>query len=169
MIKLIGTIAIMSMLSACNQPGQTIIFEKIIFHSSSCFGTCPTYYLQLEKDKSFRLYAERVFKKNTNISDSDFDSTRMGYFTGHIEDTSFNKLLTELKIIGLDTINFDAPIFYTDGPEICLIVYYNGKRRILESSCPTPKAGKLISTLYEICETSIIKRSDKIFEIENCH
>ena len=45
---------------------QSQIFEKITFQTSYCFGTCPVYYLELKADKTFKLYAEKVYLANSN-------------------------------------------------------------------------------------------------------
>src|SRR5690606_11418717 len=119
---------IISTLIGCRQTDKTFKLEKIIFHSSSCFGNCPTYHLQLNSNKSFKLFAEEVYKENAELFTMNFDTSKTGYFTGQASDTSFYKLITELNNIGLDTINFSGPM-YTDGPEITLIVYYNGERK----------------------------------------
>ncbi len=150
---------------SCNHISNPIEFESLIFHATGCFGTCPTYHLQLNKDKSILLYSEQVFKEGSDLLSFDLDTSKMGYFTGHCIDSSFQKLISELKTFGLDTVNFEGPT-YTCGPEITIIVYYNGKRRILKSMCPTPRAGKLISSLYEICKASNFDRTDESFVIE---
>lgn len=157
---------IISTLFGCGQTDKTVKLEKIIFHASSCFGTCPIYHLQLNRDKSFKLYAEEVYKDDAEQFTMNFDTSKTGYFTGQASDTTFNNLTTELKNIGLDTINFSGPM-YTDGPEITLIVYYNEKRQFLRSSHPTIKTDKLISILYQICETSKLTRTTEEFIIEN--
>lgn len=157
---------IISILFGCGQTHKTVKLEKIIFHSSSCFGACPIYHLQLDSNKTFKLYAEEVFKDNAEPFTMNFDTNKIGYFIGQASDTSFNNLTTELKNIGLDTINFSGPM-YTCGSEITLIVYYNGKRQFLQSSYPTPKADKLISSLYQICQTSKLTRTTEKFNIEN--
>ena len=138
--------------------------EKIIFHTSVCFGNCPIYHLQVNKDKSLLLYKE--------LSSSDChpasakDSLKSGYYTGVASDSSFNKLTKELQALGLDTLNFNGATC-CDGSLKTIIVYYNGKRKLLKSMFPPQSANKLIGTLYEICETSTLQKSAKKFEVEN--
>ena len=38
-------------------------FEKIIFHTSKCFGTCPEYHLELNQKKEIKLYVEKAYQK----------------------------------------------------------------------------------------------------------
>ena len=35
-------------------------FEKIILHTSKCFGTCPEYHLELNQKKEIKLYVEKA-------------------------------------------------------------------------------------------------------------
>ena len=182
MIKLAALFTLLSAVSDCGQPGttpgttpsttpsttlgKTIQLEKIIFHSTDCFGNCPTHHLELNKDKSFKLFAEKVYNKDAAPLSQDLDKSKMGYFTGQASDSSFNKLTHELNTIGLDTLSFAGPE-YSDGPTITIIVYYDGKRKLFQSAFPSHRSRKLIETLYEICETKNMKGTDKKFEIEN--
>jgi len=167
MSRLLTILFIILTTFGCRPTDKKTGLEKIIFHSTGCFGSCPTYHLQLNNDKSFKLFAESVLKRDTvslNILGK-ADTTKMGYFIGQSDDTLFQQITTELATLGLDTINFDGPS-YTDGSSITLIIYYDGKRRYLQSYFPTPKADKLISSLYNVCESSPKKRSNEKFKIE---
>ena len=148
------------------QSDDKIKFEKIIFHNSMCFGTCPIYHLEVDQNKTFKLYAERVYKDPTNFNSQKIDSTKTGYFVGKLDDATYYKLITELNSIGLDTLHFE-------GPNCCdvsiktLIIYYNGKRKYLKSMFPPQKATNLISILYEICSSEKRQRTSKQFTIES--
>jgi hypothetical protein len=137
-------------------------FEKIVFHTTGCEGTCPTFHLIVEKDKRIQLHSEVVYKNES----SKLDKSKIGYFKGSVTDTTFKKLLFELKTLGLDTLNFDGTIGY-DAPIKTIIVYYNGKRKYLKTMFQPKKAIKLILILYEICEASKVKKANFPFEIEN--
>jgi hypothetical protein len=90
----------------------------------------------------------------------------MGYFIGHANDTTFAKLLSQLRTATFDERSFNGPM-YTCGPEITIVLYANNKRRFFQSSWPTPDAEPLIKTLYEICGTSNLRRTEKSFEIDD--
>ncbi|MEO6520303.1 MAG: DUF6438 domain-containing protein [Mucilaginibacter sp.] len=149
-------------ISGCKSE-QKIKFERIIFHTSICFGTCPVYHLEVNDHKRVKLYAETVFKTDTDLYDE--DHSKMGYFIGTVNNTTFTKLLNNIEQMGLDSIKFNNASC-CDGSLITIIVYYNGKRKYLRSMFPPEKANKLISTLYEICGTNL-KRSGTQFNIES--
>lgn len=148
------------------QSDNKIKMEKIIFHTSMCFGNCPIYHLEVDQNKTFKLYAEKVYKDPTNFKSQEMDSSKTGYFVGNLDDVTYNKLITELNSVGLDSLKFDGPNC-CDAQIKTLIVYYNGKRKYLKSMFPPQKAGNLISILYEICKSEKGQRTSKQFTIES--
>jgi hypothetical protein len=141
---------------------KSIKLEKIIFHTSSCFGTCPTYHLQIDSIKQAMLYAEEVFPDNYEFKR---DSSKMGYFTGTIADTTYNKLISLLETCNLSTLEFDGAQC-CDGSVITIIVYYNGQRKYLQSMFPPAIADSLISYLYAICARTALQKTKDKFIIE---
>jgi hypothetical protein len=136
-------------------------FEKIIFHTTGCEGNCPTYHLSVNKDKTIELHSEIVYK----ASGFNLDKAKIGYFKGSVSDTSFAKLLCELKNIGLDTLNFGDTKGY-DAPIKTIIVYYNDKRKFFKAMFHSKNSNRLVETLYEICTSSDTKKVNKKFVIE---
>lgn len=159
-LLLLATVA----LRDCSPSDRKIKPEKIIFHTSPCFGACPTYHLEVQSDKGLRLHVERVYQKDKGFS-MEPDSTKTGYFTGIVSDTTFQKLLTELETVGLDTLELNGPDC-CDGSLKTIIVYYNGKRKFLRSMFPPDNIKGLIAVLYEIAEKSQVRRTDKPFGLE---
>ena len=146
---------------SCKRPNP-IKLEKIIFHTSFCFGTCPTYHLQIDSNKQVKLFAEEVYQGKSLFLR---DSTKMGYFIGEIPDTTFIKLAEELQSIGIDTLKFDG-VNCCDGSVKTIIVYYNGKRKYLKSMFPPKIAENLIDRLNNICRNYNFKRTTEKFKIE---
>jgi len=146
----------------CGQVNNTITLERIIFNTSMCMGTCPVYHLQVNNDKTILLFTELVYKDNTLVA----DTSKMGYFAGIVDNTLYGKLMNELQIIGLDSLNIDIGS-YVDLPEIRIHIYYNGKHKYLKTNSPSDKADNLVSILYEICQTKNLRRTNRKFIIEN--
>ena len=138
--------------------------EKIIFHTSLCFGECSVYHLEVKNNKAVRLYAETVFK-NTGKFNYQNDIDKEGYFVGKATDANFRRLDSIIQNIGIDTLKFND-LNCCDGVLYTIIVYYDGKKKILKSMFPPEKANDLISTLYSICKESNVMRTDDGFEIE---
>jgi hypothetical protein len=134
-------------------------FDKIIFHTTGCFGSCPTYYLELDQDKKVKLFAAHIFKGEPfNIADT-------GHFAGSADDKTFKVLSTIIDTIGVDTLKFNGSTG-SDGSLYTIIIYRNGKRMYLQSMFPPSKASPLIFALYDICTKSELARSTKPFSIE---
>jgi hypothetical protein len=63
----------------CITSKNAIQFDKIIYHSTTCYGGCPAYHLLLNNNKSIWLDAEYVYKDKYGDVASDLDSTKMGF------------------------------------------------------------------------------------------
>lgn len=151
-------------LFGCAGDKNTVGFDKLIYHTTDCFGDCHTYHLELDSEKNVKLYAEQVLKPNWRFK-LEKDTARMAYFSGVASDSSFNKLSNIVKTIGLDTLNFKWADC-CDAPITTIIVYYDGKRRNFSSMFPPEKARPLIEALMEICQHSQVKRTQERFTIE---
>ena len=144
---------------------QKICFEKIIFHTTACYGSCPVYHMEVNAKKQIKLNVAEVFVKDKDLVFVP-DPKKIGFFTGAVDQKRFLKLDEALRNIGLEEIKFNGANC-CDASIITIIVYYEGKKKILKSMFPPQEAQKLISILYEICEKSnLIKSKDK-FLIED--
>ena len=149
---------IISLFVFCAQLGKAQIFEKITFQTSYCFGTCPVYHLELSAEKTFKLHAETVFLENSQTRE--LDSSKMGYFTGKIDQKMYNKFITAFQQSDMCNLTFDG-VKCCDGSLITMIVNYDGIQKELVSMFPPQCAQALIQVLYEICRTSSEKQTIK--------
>lgn len=161
MIKKLLLLSLFSiLLSSCKSAKNDLQFDKIIYHTSACFGFCPVVHLEVNANKTVRLHAEKMYSKAGGVAES-----RIGYFNGTVNDTTYNKLIKELRLIGLDTLKFDGPDC-CDGATKTIIVYYNGKRKYLRAMFPPDHAFSLISVLNDIYSTGKFTRSEAEFKLE---
>lgn len=124
MKRIIIITSIISTLFGCGQSDKNVKLDKIIFHTSMCFGTCPTYHLQVDNNREVKLYAEQVYKNGSYET----DTTKTGYFVGIVADTTFRKLTNELGVRGFPTI------FFTDTTEKKEIVYSSNPYSTFENA-----------------------------------
>ncbi|MFT3795474.1 DUF6438 domain-containing protein [Flavobacterium sp.] len=150
-------------LFSCKSAKDQFQFEKIAFSSSMCFGFCPSYQMEINNDRSVRMHGDSVFGKR--FENANIDRSKTGYFTGTVADTTYNKLLKELRTIGLDTVKFGGPDC-CDGSIKTIVVYYNGKRKFLKAMFPPEHAHALIATLQDIYSTTPFVPTTQKFEIE---
>lgn len=147
-----------SLLCFFAQLGKTQIFEKITFQTSYCFGTCPVYHLELKVDKTFKLHTEIVFLENSQTRE--LDSAKMGYFLGKLDEKMYEKFIAAFLQSDMCNLNFDG-VKCCDGSLITLTVNYDGIQKELVSMFPPKQADALLDVLYEICQTSPMKRVKK--------
>ncbi len=140
----------------------TIEFEKIIFHTTECFGRCNVYHLQVDGSGSVKLHRQLVYSQ---VIGAPADTTVEGYFTGQVGDTSLKKLIRALQTCNLRTLKMNNTLC-CDGSVSTIIVYFNGQRKYFKTMFPPAIANELISVLYNICdEKGFTKTVDK-FELE---
>lgn len=139
-------------------------FEKIVFHTSACYGMCDVQHLEINNDKKIRVFNERIYSIKNGVSE--INHSKMGYFKGTANDTSFNKLLKEFEKIKIDTLTFDE-VNCCDGIIFTVIVYYDGKKKILQSMSPPETTINFLNTLWQIANTENLKKTETQFEIEN--
>jgi len=162
MTRLLIVLFFISTLSALGQGDKTIKLEKIIFHTSRCRGKCPVYHLQVDSARQIQLLAQYVSLKKSNAN----DSSKTGYFVGIVSDSLYDKMTNIIQQIGIDSLVVNHEMVY-DGVNIGIIIYYNGKRKSFSTRSPQKKLLELIHVLYDICEKSELKRTDKKFDIEH--
>lgn len=161
MKKLILLLLIALLVSCKSAQNNGFKFEKIAFHSSMCFGFCPSYHMEVRSDKTVLLQGDSIrMKRMANV-----DNSKVGYFTGKVDDALYEKMIRELQTIGLDTVKFNGPMC-CDGSVKTLIVYYNGKRKYLRAMFPPDYAHDLMSTMSDIYSKSQFTPTDQKFVIE---
>ncbi|GEM_PF-3459926 len=119
------------------------VFEKIIFHSSRCFGTCPR--IDLEIDSNQNVYVSREFFKTKGETEIEYS----GQFRGSLEHNDYKKLITLLGAANLHNLNFPN-VTCCDAPIITIIVYFNGQRKYFKSMTPPNDAQELVTFLKTI-------------------
>jgi len=161
MKKIIAFTFLALALVSCKSAQDGFQFEKISYHSGPCFGACPSYHMEIRADKTLRLKGDSLYNKRMGNR----DLSKVGYFTGKVADSSYNKLIAQLRSVGLDTLKFRGPNC-CDAPMKTIIVYYNGKRKYLHAMFPPEHAHGLISVLNDIYSKSRFEPTSQRFDIE---
>jgi hypothetical protein len=126
-------------------------FQHLVFHAGYCYGPCPIFDLQIDSSGNALLHAE-VYTPAWIV-----DSSRSGYFSGHVSDSVFQNLIAILERTGLDTVKY-VPELCCDGSLITIISYHNNHRDFFETMWPPESMGKLIWALYDVCQKTSWKR-----------
>ena len=130
-------------------------FQKIIFHTTHCYGTCPVFHLEVDSDQTALFSAPDGVKVDYGRFSTAHNTPQYAYFfKGTLSDSTFTKLVETVAAIGMDTLKIDRQE-NIDLPMITFIVYYNGKRKFLQSSMISyNKATPLYNLLLSICQNT---------------
>jgi hypothetical protein len=88
--------------------------EMISFHSSVCFGTCPSISLDIDSNKNIRYFGGH-------------SSERKGSYKGTISDKNYKVLVRLIHQLPLTTLKEDYYKHSSDGQSCTIAIRYNGK------------------------------------------
>jgi hypothetical protein len=111
-------------------------FELIKFRSTTCRGTCPSFKLQIDKEKIL-LFIGGMF------------AVKQGSYTGTVSDNLFHSLIEILRSSELDKLKtWEQDVM--DAPTYTLEVHYNGKIKYLKNFFLPAITQELVWYLLEI-------------------
>ena len=134
-------------------------FEKIVYHSSRCFGSCPQIDLQVSSNREILVHRELFTGKNPAPTGS-------GNFKGTLSQADYDELMKVLTESDYKNLKFPA-VYCCDGVIVTIIVYDKGERTYLKSMTPPPAADKLIALLARIGKEANLAAVDEKIELEN--
>lgn len=140
-------------------------FEKLIYHTSTCFGSCPVINLEILKNGTFKLNGTYYKNRSYDSKDSDRSENFKGKLTE--EDLKqLNDLIVKSRITTLEDTK-DGNMFCCDGAVKTIILYHNGGNRNYFKAMFAPRlVRELIGFLYKIDEKAELTSTDEKFEFE---
>lgn len=107
--------------------GMKYNIERIEYFTSACFGTCPQFKIEINKDRNAVYTAVRF-----NLS-QDFESeSPEGIFTGKINKDDYNLIVKKLNDMDFPMLQDRYKVDYTDAQTANLkIVYDGGKEKVI--------------------------------------
>ena len=165
-------------LLSCNK-NESLNISKIVFHTSdyNCWGLCPIYHLEINKDGNSRLHIEKFnqydstsFKTNFEITKEVPDSNKIGFYSGKLNQNKLkfiNDFIIQNKI---DTVkNTKNKMKCFDGPTFHFIINYeNNTRKEISYNCSNNEVlDSLSNLLLEVVENNDFKKIEKSFFIED--
>ncbi len=143
---------------------KTFMFDKLVFHTSSCFGSCPIINLEITSDRNIKI--NRVHIKNGAKSIKDFEKS--GNFIGKIPEIAFKKLIELIIKSKITTLkdNENNNTFCCDGAIKTIILYHNKKRNYFKAMFEHEMVKELINFLYQIDGKIELEKVSEEFEFE---
>jgi hypothetical protein len=157
-IFLVAILAVFIGANPCNKNNKSA-FEKIIFHSTGCMGSCPALSLEVDSSKTIKIHRQFYKGKAVPINENSGD------FQGILDQNKFDEILKIIESIKYDSLKFPE-IYCCDASIKTIIVYDNGKRTYLRSMMPPKETEILISYLESLASGIELPRSKDKLKIE---
>lgn len=166
MRKIIAFIVIAQLVVSCSAGKTVTKFDRIIFHTTKCFGTCPEYHLELNNNKEVKLFVEKEYQKR------ELNPERIGYYRGQLDQKKYDEFLSLLEKINLKKSGMYRPlkeneIPLSDGPKLKMILYSNDTRKPIEAIYPIELWEKMITFVYQTGKEPGFVKVDEKLEIES--
>jgi hypothetical protein len=134
---------------------KELSFEKIFFHSSECFGSCPFIDFEINS-KGFVKYKFASWAA---------DSSNRGHFIGQMPDSVYQHFQKLLQNCQLETLRWNA-VTCCDGVVVTLIIYFNKERKYIRSMLPSVVTNDLLSFFYTLNSKMEFTKTDQKFYME---
>ena len=115
---------------------DSIVFQKINFSSTTCYGSCPELSFQIDSSKQMKFKGGKYAVKE-------------GQYKAVLSDQLYSELLRILAISELDKLK-DLSDLNIDAPTYSIEVYYNGKSKSFKSFRFSYIATELLNYLIEL-------------------
>lgn len=102
----------------------SVTFEKIVFHTSGCVGSCPIIDLEINSEK--QIYLQGIFYKDFSIYE--IDEKLSGQFTGVLDESIVKRINYLLQTCNLKELTVNEEL-EPEVPVTYIIVYYNGGKK----------------------------------------
>jgi Domain of unknown function (DUF6438) len=134
---------------------QNLRFDKIIFHSSECFGSCPLIDFEINSTGAVKY----------KFGGWAADSASRGHFIGQMPDSVYSLFLNKLQNCQLETLRWNS-VKCCDGVVVTLIIYFNNERKYIKSMLPSIVTYDLLSFFYTLKSKIKFTRTDQKFYME---
>lgn len=135
--------------------------NKIIFHASGCYGTCPIIDMEIS-GKEVKLHIVKFENGSLSMKEPE----QSGYFTGKLSDRQYEELVSLLVKSKIDEINIDGQMLCCDGAVKTIITYHNKGRNYVKTMFEPRILQELINYLYNITDAASLQRTQETFEFE---
>lgn len=139
----------------------TIQFEKIVYRSDACHGSCPIYHLEIRNDRSF--YIDVTFFNPLHWTE--IDNNKSGIFIGTLDETMYAELIRHIQTSNLKTLFFTDTCI-SDLPLQTIIIYYNGQRKYLKSKLPPVIVSNLVQFLNQLYDRAPLTKTQEKKQLE---
>lgn len=102
-----------------NSQPKNYDIEKIEYQTTMCYGTCPQFFISIDKDKS------SIFKAQTYNRETRSSKEIKGTFQTTLSDSSFLEIMNLLNYIDFPNLSDNYSVGWTDDQTCTLTITYN--------------------------------------------
>ncbi|MFA5573801.1 MAG: DUF6438 domain-containing protein [Brumimicrobium sp.] len=127
-------------------------FEKVVFHSSACLGTCPIIEMTIFSDKSVEMtaiYFSAPGKK---------DEKKSGKYKGVLSQEDFDEVITELLQSRVGLYDYVPRVNCCDAPVKSVTTYHNGTSNKVYGMFPPSFFKPIISILSKLANPDSLEK-----------
>ena len=106
-----------------NKSPKTYKIEKIEYTTGMCFGTCPAFSIEINKDRKGTFKAEYYNTKTKNSKEVN------GTFKTDINEKSYSEIIGLLNYIDFPNLKDDYSVSWTDDQTCNLTITYNNGQK----------------------------------------
>lgn len=155
------TVLLLPFASSCQ---EKIGFEKLVAHSTPCFGiNCHAYHIEINADRSIRIYTDHAWSTEKAGED---DWSKMGYFTGVLPDSTYQAIVSQLPDVLQSSQDWGPELLY-DVAYRELIIYHDDKRTAMASLQPPRTAYPILKLLSELAVNHQLDKTPDTFHLEH--
>lgn len=154
------------LLIGCSSNNFNKSFEKIIFHTTKCFGTCPVYHLEINNGGEVKLHIEKAYKNRI------IDNSKIGYYTGKLGKSEYVELLNLIEEVDVEKSGIieakhdPKTVILKEGSQLHLIIYVGMQRKPMTHIYPVGHWNKLMKFVNNISNNSNLTKINKELYIE---
>lgn len=135
---------------------KNIQWDRIIYHSSRCYGMCPDFSIEIDKAGVIKLTNRGSGENGVNLNDN---------YIGKLTDTQMERLQRILSLSQLNTVKW-APRLCCDAPKSTIIIFFNQKCVRLHSMWTPVVSWDLVRFLSSQFKNSSLQKIDITFQYE---
>lgn len=134
---------------------KVIALQKIVLHSSKCFGCCDDYSMEIDNSGNVKM-------TNRGCGQPEHDSLVIGNYTGQISKEEMSKLNLAMQLSQLNKV-FWPDRMCCDFPMRTLTIYFNGKCVSTHAMFPPIVSGPILGDLGSILKKTKFTKTNQQF------
>jgi len=138
-----------------NNTAKQLQFNRLVYHTSFCFGSCPKIDMLIDSAGNISLRRETISVKSMG-------KPGLNMYKGQLTNTQYDSVINLLAQVNYKSLVWDD-VTCCDGVITTLIVYAGSDKKYLKSMLPSQESQPLLNYLHTLgLKTDLPKTGDEI-------